>query len=261
MKMRSHKKVLSLILALALTAGLLSMSAAAVTFTDADKIVHTQAVSTLVELGVLSGKTDGSFDPAAPVTRAEMCKIISALLNGGRVPELEDPRNPKTTWPFTDISGHWAKYLIEYCTALGVTGGRGDGTFDPDGNVTARECSKMLLIAAGYEADKEGFTGAGWADAVDKLAKAQGLYTGLDSGKAGEAVSRDEAAQMVYNVLSVEVVNYTKEIDGKLTQVDRYELGMDFLEHNFSKAFVNGKLTDIARPEPSYEPIVLPPEK
>lgn len=254
MKMRSHRKVLSLILALALTAGLLSMSAAAVSFTDGDKIVHTQAVSTLVELGVLSGKTDGSFDPAAPVTRAEMCKIISTLLNGGRVPELE----PRTQYNFTDVSAHWAKLLIEYCNALGIVGGRGDGSFDPDGSVTARECSKMLLIAAGYEADKEGFTGAGWADAVDKLAKAQGLYTGLDSGKAGEAVSRDEAAQMVFNVLSVEVVNYYQWIDEKITEVPRYEVGENFLSAKFNKEFKNGALVDIVRPEPSYEPIVLP---
>lgn len=258
MKQKIRRKLLGLLLASALTAGLLSLSAAAASFTDADRIVHTQAVDILVELGVLSGKTDGSFDPAAPVTRAEMCKILSAMLNGGKVPKLEDPRMPRTEWTYTDTSSHWARYLIEYCTALEIAGGRGDGSFDPDGSVTARECSKMLLVAAWYDPDKEGFTGAGWADAVDKMAKDLGLYTGLDSGKADQALTRDEAAQMAYNVLSVEVVNYSKWIDEKITEVPRYEVGEDFLSFHFDKEFKNGKLVDIVRPEPSYEPIVLP---
>ena len=71
-----------LLAALLLGLALFNLCAAAA-FTDAGQIRETEAVNTLVDLGVLEGKEDGSFDPKGAVTRAEMCKIISVILNGG----------------------------------------------------------------------------------------------------------------------------------------------------------------------------------
>ena len=42
----------------------------------------------LVELNVINGKDDGSFDPGGIVTRAEMAKMICVVLNGGSDPNL-----------------------------------------------------------------------------------------------------------------------------------------------------------------------------
>lgn len=241
MIMQGLRKLLGAALSAVLLAGVMTGTSSAA-FRDADKITHTQAVNDLVTLGVLNGKADGNFDPSAPVTRAEMCKIIVAVLNGGRVPELEG----RGTYSFTDTSGHWARLIIEYCNALGVAGGRGDGTFDPDGSVTAREASKMLLVAAGYETEPEGFTGADWAQAVDRIAMDQGLYTGLDSKKAGELLDRDGAAQMVYNTLPIPMVNYTDPDTGKWP-IPRYELGWSLLESKFEREMKDGKMVPIPK--------------
>ena len=65
--MRNLKRVLSLGLALVMMLSLMIVSAGAVStydsFTDKDEIVNTEAVNTMVSLGVIDGKDDGSFDP------------------------------------------------------------------------------------------------------------------------------------------------------------------------------------------------------
>ena len=200
---------MQLLAALLLGLALLNLCAAAA-FTDAGQIRETEAVNTLVDLGVLEGKEDGSFDPKGAVTRAEMCKIIAVILNGGKTPRLEDPKHPMTNFSFSDVSGHWARYLIEYCYALEIANGRADGTFDPDGTVTGREAAKMLLAMAGYEAEEAGFTGAGWAKAVDEKAEALGLYEGQTED---EPLDREHAALMVYHSLDLDIVSYWEQVE------------------------------------------------
>ena len=107
------------------------MGASAAKFNDADKITHTEAVNTMVALGVLKGKDTGNYDPQGIVTRAEMAKIICVSLNGGEDPTL----GVKATPTYKDIKGHWAESYIEYCTSIGVIAGQGDGTFAPDATV------------------------------------------------------------------------------------------------------------------------------
>lgn len=192
----------------------LATAAAVFPFTDARAIRQVEAVETLVELGVLEGKEDGSFGPRGPVTRAELCKMVTILLNGGKIPRFEDPNHPKLTFAYPDISDHWARYLIDYCTSLGVVSGRADGNFDPDGTVTGREAAKMLLVTLGYSAGREGYTGAGWAGAVDQKAEELGLYEGQDPEAIGALLDRESAAVMICQALQVEEVCYEEAVEG-----------------------------------------------
>mgnify|MGYP005762705517 FL=1 len=200
------------LLAVLLLTGTLNLWASAA-FTDADQITETEAVNTLADLGVLDGKENGSFDPKGAVTRAEMCKIVCVLLNGGKMPRLEDPNRPMTNFSFSDISGHWARYLIEYCHSLEIVNGRADGTFDPDGTVTGREAAKMLLAMAGHESEAAGFTGADWAEAVDETAEALGLCEGQAEGFEDQPLDREHAALMVYHALELERVSYWEQVE------------------------------------------------
>ena len=65
--MRNLKRVLSLALASVMLIGMMVVGASAANyddFSDKDKIVNKEAVSTLVELGVIAGKDDGTYrDP------------------------------------------------------------------------------------------------------------------------------------------------------------------------------------------------------
>lgn len=102
---------------------------------------------------------------------------------------------------FTGQSDITRTQAVSVLVSLGVLNGKSGGTFEPDGPVTAREVAKMLLLTAGYSAEKEGLTGTDWAVAVDDMAGEKGLFTDLNPDKAAEAHSRDNAAQMVYNTL------------------------------------------------------------
>lgn len=212
MDRKNKGNCMRLLAALLLGLALFNLCAAAA-FTDADQITETEAVNTLADLGVLEGKEDGSFDPKGAVTRAEMCKIICVLLNGGKMPRLEDPNRPMTNFSFSDISGHWARYLIEYCHSLEIVNGRADGTFDPDGTVTGREAAKMLLAMAGHDPEAAGFTGTGWAAAVDEKAQTLGLYEGQAEGAAEEPLDREHAALMVYHALDLDRVSYWERVE------------------------------------------------
>ena len=213
--MRNLKRTLSLALASVMLVGMMSVGASAVNasdFTDADEIVNKDAVSTMTALGIINGKEDGSyFDPTGTVTRAEMAKMLCVAINGGVDPVL----GVKDTPTFTDIKGHWAESYIEYCAANGIIAGRGNNKFDPTGTVSATEAAKMLLGVLGYSAEKSGLVGNDWAINTNVLANQNGLYKKLSNLNANTLLTRDNAAQMIYNALDADMVelnaagNYT----------------------------------------------------
>ena len=213
--MRNLKRTLSLALDSVMLVGMMSVGASAVNasdFTDADEIVNKDAVSTMTALGIINGKEDGSyFDPTGTVTRAEMAKMLCVAINGGVDPVL----GVKDTPTFTDIKGHWAESYIEYCAANGIIAGRGNNKFDPTGTVSATEAAKMLLGVLGYNAEKSGLVGNDWAINTNVLANQNGLYKNLSNLNANTLLTRDNAAQMIYNALDANMVelnaagNYT----------------------------------------------------
>ena len=203
--MNNLKRVLSLGLVGTMLSGLMVMGASAASkdFTDAADIVNKDAVSTMVALGVINGKEDGStFDPKGNVTRAEMAKMICVALNGGLDPIL----GTKDTPSFTDIKGTWAEKYIEYCVSLNIINGRNDGTFGPTDTVTSTEAAKMILATLGYKGDGSGLTGTDWAINTNSLGNQVGLYKNLTTLNVTAPMSRDSAAQMLYNALDAKQV-------------------------------------------------------
>ena len=243
--MRNLKRVLSLALASVMLIGMMVVGASAANyddFSDKDKIVNKEAVSTLVELGVIAGKDDGTYDPTGIVTRGEMAKMICVVLNGGKDPSLGDV----TKYSYTDTVGHWAAPYIEYCAIRSIVAGKGDGTFGPNETVTGSQAAKMLLVAAGYQSAIEGFTGANWEVNTNVQANAVGLYDGLDINPS-QGLTRDSAAQMVYNVLDVDQVTYKYTLvangDGtftSVTEIDKTADNKTVLEDKFGAVKVEG---------------------
>ena len=211
--MRNLKRALSLALALVMVLSMMVVGASAVSvddFSDGADIVNKEAVTVLATLNVINGKEDGSYDPTGNVTRGEMAKMICVILNGGKDPVLGET----LTNSYTDTTSHWAKNYIEYCTNQGIVAGKGDGTFDPNGNVTVAEAAKMVLVALGYNAGVENYVGANWQINVDGRANPLGLYDDLSYTTTSAELTRDNAAQMLYNALDVHMVTYDYIITG-----------------------------------------------
>ena len=177
-------------------------------FSDQSKIKNTEAVDACTALNIIGGYPDGSFKPEGNITRAEVTKMICVALNGGKNPAV----STNTTPTFSDVRNNanaaWAEGYIESCAAQGIVSGVGGGKFAPNGNVTGVQLAKMLLVSLGYKSENEGFTGNAWATNVNVRAAQKGLYVGLESMDTNAAITRDNAAQMVWNALNAYEVEY-----------------------------------------------------
>ena len=225
--MRNLKKVLSLVLCVAMMLSVMVVGAGAA-FSDQSKIKNTEAVDACTALNIIGGYPDGSFKPEGNITRAEVTKMICVALNGGKNPAV----STNTTPTFSDVRNNanaaWAEGYIESCAAQGIVSGVGGGKFAPNGNVTGVQLAKMLLVSLGYKADLEGFTGNAWATNVNVRAAQKGLYEGLEAMDTNAAITRDNAAQMVWNALQAKEVEYdytlvseNGQLTSKITLVDK----------------------------------------
>lgn len=221
------RKLLSTLCAAALLLSALPAALGADTdaYTDAAHIQHWEAVATLSKLEVIGGKDDGSFDPEGTLTRAEAAKLITLTMQGGKELSTESWHPITATKAgapsFTDIQGHWAEDYIECCVDLGILSGRGDGTFDPDAQVTGLELCKMALAALGYDPNEYALNGSRWAEKTDQLARYSdpSLYQGLDAVVMANPISRDDAAQILCNALQAtpKIVAPVTDPDGSVS--------------------------------------------
>ena len=225
--MRNLKRTLSLVLAAAMLIGMMVVSASAASyedFTDADEIQYTEAVQTLVALNVINGKDDGSYDPSGSLTRAEMAKLITYVMNGGTEPVLGTKVNPT----YSDIDDHWAEAYIEYCTSMGIIAGDGAGKFNPEGTLTGSQASKMILAAMGYNAEVFGFVGNDWEINTSRYANEAGLYDGLVGMVASNTITRDQVAQVFYNAIQAPLMQRSwsqNQTTGQVTETYNLAVG------------------------------------
>ncbi|MEE0256417.1 S-layer homology domain-containing protein, partial [Evtepia sp.] len=251
-----QKKVLSLVLCVAMMLSVMVVGAGAA-FSDQSKIKNTEAVDACTALNIIGGYPDGSFKPEGNITRAEVTKMICVALNGGKEPNLATNATPTFSDVRTNANSAWAEKYIESCYAQGIVSGVGGGKFAPAGNVTGTQLAKMLLVALGYKSENEGFTGNAWATNVNTVASAKGLYAGLETIDPSAAITRDNAAQMVWNALNANEVEYKTNLiagpDGKLaTQITVQDKVVNsnndkitLLEDKYDAIAVTGTLTEV----------------
>ena len=92
------------------------------------------AISTMTGLGIVQGRTATTFDPYAPITRAQFAAICARFDDG----------KTQGGQTFTDIQGHWAQAYIECAAKLGWIKGFEDGTFRPDTYITRAQAMTMI---------------------------------------------------------------------------------------------------------------------
>ena len=258
------KKFLSLVLALAMTLSLVTISAGAKDFTDDSEITYKEAVDVISALGVVDGYTDGDFRPDDVLTRGAAAKIICNLILG---PTTASALSAGTA-PFKDVpvTNTFAGY-ITYCSQQKIISGYADGTFRPTGTLSGNAFMKMLLGALGYDSSIEGYTGANWQVSVIKQAMGIGLDDGNDEFVGSKAVTRQEAALYAFNMLQSTMVEYDQQntiVVGDITinttssrkdvtNSDKNETiaddnKMQFAERYFSDLKLSDGTDDFARP-------------
>jgi uncharacterized repeat protein (TIGR02543 family) len=104
-------------------------------FTDvSDSAWYCEEVSTMANMGIMSGRTETIFDPDTPITRAELAVVCARF----------DTSDVEGVNRFSDIEGHWAQADIERAAALGWLEGYEDGTFRPDRYITRAETMTLI---------------------------------------------------------------------------------------------------------------------
>ncbi len=206
--MKNLKKVLSLVLALAMALSLMTVAFAADAsdYKDYNKVTYKEAVDVMTAVGVFNGTGDGSnFSPDGTLTREQAAKIITYMLVGQEAAD----KLTATIAPYSDVAAsRWSAGAIAYCTNEGILAGTGNGKFNPTGELTGLEFAKMLLVALGYDATIEQLTGGAWAINTSKLALGDAELDNGMSISLSKTLTREEAAQMAFNAMQATLVEY-----------------------------------------------------
>lgn len=234
--MKNLKKVLALGLALVMILGMFTMASAAETkkvaadFTDWDKVEHKDAVALCVDLGIINGLPDGSFAPDQTIDRASWAKLVYFTATGDDNADAYLGANAG----LQDIKGNWAESYINYLVANKYVSGDNVGNYNPTGAVTVAAGLKTMLTVLGYDAEDRGYQNDNaWMGNIITDAKRNGLMDDVDRSQTAPVnLTRENAAQIVYNTLQAETVEAVKGRDNGEKYVTTYTktgstLGLD----------------------------------
>ncbi len=180
------------------------------------------------------GVATSPADPIIPVTPV--------------VPEVKDV--------FSDIAGFdWAKEAIENLAAKNIIAGTGDGSFNPEGQLTREQAAKIVCLALGFEipAQAEGafadeIAGA-WYQPYLAAARANGIANGQGENLfgIGDSISRQDFAAMLYRALGV---SETAELTFADAQ-DISDYAKDAVAYLAGKKVINGYTDGTFKPAAS----------
>lgn len=208
------RKVLSFVLILTLVLSSFSMAFAAdatasAGLSDVAGSANAQAIEVANNLGIVTGNPDGTFQPEKSVNRAEFAAMITRALG---IPQ--SALAGYTTTSFKDTTGYgWAVPYLAFCQSKGIMLGDGAGNAMPGRTINTNEAATMVLRALGYTANSATLVGV-WPSNYVSLAQDLGIY---DSTSTATNVDKQNAAQMIYNALSVQKVQVAS--DGTTTKL------------------------------------------
>lgn len=160
---------------------------------------YEQAVQKLVDLGIIDGYEDHTFRPSDGINRSEAAKMLLKMMDREDMVAIA-----QGVTPFRDVNeNHWASGYVNLANQLGIMRGDGSGGFEPDDPITYEQMLKILVNALGYQsvALKEG----GYPEGFIKTAENIGL-TKDAQGTSGEVINRGLAAILLYNALSIDMM-------------------------------------------------------
>ena len=209
--MKNLKKVLSLVLALAMALSLMTaaFAADASDYKDYSKVTYKEAVDVMTAAGIFNGGDGNNFNPDATLNREQAAKIITYMLVG----QEKADKLTTTVAPYADVAAtRWSAGSIAYCTNEGIIAGDGNGRFNPTAGVTGLQFAKMLLVALGYDAKIENLVGNSWAINTASLALGDAdLDNGMEEIALSAALTREQAAQMAFNAFKADLVKYANK--------------------------------------------------
>lgn len=174
-----------------------------------------KAVENLSNLGIVSGRGEGKFDPNGKVTRAEFAVMIARMFS-------LDVADGEST--FVDCTkDDWFAPHVNAAAKAGFISGVGEGKFNPSATISRQDICTILGRALKVAATKD----LSFADSADIAAYANeyvkafaelGVVSGYENGTFAPKAnaSRAEAAAILNNVINLDL-EVVKEAIAKLT--------------------------------------------
>ena len=193
------KKIISLLLVLVMVFSMTAFaSAVGNSFTDIYNSKNEDAIEFLYDLGLVEGYSVTKFGPKKNLTRAEACALIVRAL----IEDDEIYANTKDT--FVDVDYYaWYREWVDTAYRHNIMHGYGNAKFGPEDHVTYAQYATILVNALGY--DSLNFEGT-WPANVEELAIKLDLYDNVSIHVSDDEITREDAAQMLYNALWCKMV-------------------------------------------------------
>ena len=135
------KRILTMLLALALLAALVTPALAESSYTDVDQDDwFSDSVEFCLNSGLMDGVGEGLFDPDTSVTRAMAVTVLWRLMGQPGV-ERESA--------FTDLTAEWYRPAVQWAALIGLAEGYEDGRFGPDDILTREQVAAFFWRMAG----------------------------------------------------------------------------------------------------------------
>ncbi|UHR02810.1 S-layer homology domain-containing protein [Peptoniphilus sp. GNH] len=175
-------------------------------FTDIEGHWAKEAIKYVVNKGYFQGVNDREFAPNKGITRGQLVTVLGRILN------IDKTAFKSNNFKDVKADAYYAPY-IAWAESVGITKGRGNGSFDPDKEITREEMAVMMvkfLKLSGKKINVKGTASAfkddtnieSWAkDAVVEMAKL-GLVKGMEDGSFSPKTqfTRAQVAQILYNI-------------------------------------------------------------
>ncbi len=148
--------------------------------------------------GIMAGYGDSTFAPNDNLSRA---MVVQVLYNKEGQPAIEGAHK------FPDVKrGDWFNNAITWANQNQILGGYGDGTFQPNKNVSLEEVAVILWNYAGCPAPTGDASSVGahsdWAANALSWAVDNDILNGMPYEAVTATASRAQTAQMLMNFLS-----------------------------------------------------------
>lgn len=184
--------------------------AQAASFQDVpENTVDFNAVEYLKAKGVVSGYSDGTFQPQKTINRAEALKIIllASGLSGESATEIDFPDVGTADWFYGYVRRGVEKDIVR---------GYDDGSFKPGNNINVAESLKIILLSFAMELPASvqndpypDVPKSLWYANYAEYARAKQIIWSQDNGNldAGRDITRGEFARIIYRLMYIKEKN------------------------------------------------------
>ena len=205
--MKFTKRITAMLLIFVFAFTSMYMVAPAADFSDvASDYAHYEAITALVDQGIINGYEDGTFKPENTITRAEFSKLLAV----SSAPSGYTFSATTTTFPdIADMNAPhgWAVPYISYAVSTKAINGYTDGTFQAGNPVTYGEAIKMIVCTLGYGPVAD-TTLTPWYQGYLNIANQIGL-TKNAAALGDSPANRGIVAHLIYNMLDCPVLTQT----------------------------------------------------